>query len=277
MTAIPLTRILASEEKQDQIRRAVQRASEISGLARLAQRDDAQIFTDLLSDPKISEPIYTLPPEITLNSIDHFIAEHLAERERGEGLLMIGVDEQGEVDAYHDVKIWPQWSACELGGAIRRNRQNSGQGGAGALTAFNWLFEELGVEGRVEEFDVGADGVASGVLAELLDVRHDRPVEDPDERRSDAERTADLFSGLLGKFDDAGVVGGVRHRFPLGGRDEDAAGVGCADEVVLDHFGHTGDLVVACFWVDVEVSRGAGASGEVRQEVGVDGVEESER
>jgi len=146
MTAIPLTRILASEEKQDQIRRAVQRASEIPGLARLAQRDDAQIFTDLLSDPKISEPIYTLPPEITLNSIDHFIAEHLAERERGEGLLMIGVDEQGEVDAYHDVKIWPQWSACELGGAIRRNRQNSGQGGAGALTAFNWLFEELGVD-----------------------------------------------------------------------------------------------------------------------------------
>ena len=57
-----------------------------------------------------------------------------------------GVDENGVVNAYHDIQVWPQWSACELGGAIRRDLQSSGKGGMDATVAFNWLFEVIGVD-----------------------------------------------------------------------------------------------------------------------------------
>ncbi|MCG8432600.1 MAG: GNAT family N-acetyltransferase, partial [Gammaproteobacteria bacterium] len=54
--------------------------------------------------------------------------------------------EDGSVSSYHDFKFWPQWAACELGGAIRQDRQNKGQGGTGAAMAFSWLFDVIGVD-----------------------------------------------------------------------------------------------------------------------------------
>jgi len=59
---------------------------------------------------------------------------------------MISVDDRGEAHGYHDFQFWPQWSACELGGAIRADRQSAGQGSTGAMAAFNWLFEVIGVD-----------------------------------------------------------------------------------------------------------------------------------
>lgn len=59
---------------------------------------------------------------------------------------MISTDEDGRASAYHDIKIWPQWAACELSGAIRRDRQNTGHGSSGATIAFRWLFEVIGID-----------------------------------------------------------------------------------------------------------------------------------
>ena len=146
MSTIPLTRKAASEEKAQHIRDAVSAAQNLSGLARLARQDDADILAELLPDPKISQAIYTLPNDMNKKSVTAFIDQHLKEREAGMGLLMISVDDTNRVTAYHDIQFWPEWSACELGGAIRTDSQNSGQGGAGALAAFTWLFEVIGVD-----------------------------------------------------------------------------------------------------------------------------------
>jgi len=146
MTDIPLTRNTASKEKESQIRNAVRNAENIPELACLARENDVDALTFLLEDPLISIPIYTLPDQINRNTVANFIERHLLERERGEGLLMISTDEDGGVSAYHDIKIWPQWAACELGGAIRRDRQNTGHGSSGATIAFRWLFEVIGID-----------------------------------------------------------------------------------------------------------------------------------
>jgi|ETNmetMinimDraft_28_1059901.scaffolds.fasta_scaffold12785_2 RimJ/RimL family protein N-acetyltransferase len=146
MTDIPLTRNTASKEKESQIRNAVRNAENIPELACLARENDVDALTFLLEDPLISIPIYTLPDQINRNTVANFIERHLLERERGEGLLMISTDEDGGASAYHDIKIWPQWAACELGGAIRRDRQNTGHGSSGATIAFRWLFEVIGID-----------------------------------------------------------------------------------------------------------------------------------
>ena len=146
MTDIPLTRNTASKEKESRIRNAVRNAENIPELACLARENDVDALTFLLEDPLISIPIYTLPDQINRNTVANFIERHLLERERGEGLLMISTDEDGGASAYHDIKIWPQWAACELGGAIRRDRQNTGHGSSGATIAFRWLFEVIGID-----------------------------------------------------------------------------------------------------------------------------------
>ncbi|MCP3996595.1 MAG: GNAT family N-acetyltransferase [bacterium] len=146
MTELPLTRIAASKERQARIRDAVSKAENLAGIARVAREGDVDALTALLSDPQISEPIYTLPGQIDQDTVANFIEQHLAERECGEGLLMVSTDESGVASAYYDIQFWPQWAACELGGAIRRDRQASGQGGTGATVAFGWLFEVIGVD-----------------------------------------------------------------------------------------------------------------------------------
>ncbi len=146
MTELPLTRIAASQERQLRIRNAVSQAESLADIARVAREEDVDALTALLEDPQISQPIYTLPKQINHHTVTDFIDRHLAERERGEGLLMVSIDENGVASAYHDIQVWPHWAACELGGAIRRDRQNTGQGGAGAAAAFGWLFEVIGVD-----------------------------------------------------------------------------------------------------------------------------------
>lgn len=145
MTDMPLTRTAASEERRAEICAAVRKAENLSDIARLASGKDVNPLTAFLADPKISGSIYTLPREINHNTVAAFIDRHLDERERGKGLLMVSTDANGMIDAYHDIQFWPQWAACELGGAIRRDRQNRGQGSADAMTAFNWLFDVIGV------------------------------------------------------------------------------------------------------------------------------------
>ena len=146
MARLPLTRKWATEEKQAAIRKAVSAATEIPAIAQLATLDHVDILTALLLDPAISEPIYTLPKPITQKAVTAFIKQHLNERAEGVGLLMISVDDSDAAAAYHDIQFWPQWSACELGGAIRSDRQGAGSGGGGAAAAFGWLFDVIGID-----------------------------------------------------------------------------------------------------------------------------------
>jgi len=170
MAGIPLTKILTTEERQKQIRAAVRESETLGSIARLARPEDTTILTELLSDPGISGPIYLLPKMINESSVAGFIDQHLEERERGEGLLTITVDERGLVTAYHDIQFWPQWSACELSGAIRTDRQSSGQGGAGAKASFDWLFNEIGVDLICET--AALTNVRTGRLLERIGFRY---------------------------------------------------------------------------------------------------------
>ncbi|MFN3959642.1 MAG: GNAT family N-acetyltransferase [Parvularculaceae bacterium] len=147
MAAIPLTRIPASPEKARAIRAALRAvAFPAAGARIIAAAPDADRFFALIKDPAISAPIYTLPKPVTLETSLAFITRHIEEKARGEGLLILDLDENGAVAGYHDIQIWPEWSAAELGGAIRTDRQGAGQGGAGAAAAFAWLFGVIGVD-----------------------------------------------------------------------------------------------------------------------------------
>ncbi len=121
MAELPLTRIAVSAEKQASIRDAVSRAESFAGIARVAGKQDVNALTALFADPQVSAPIYTLPSSINQHTVAAFIDWHLDERKRGEGLLMVSVDESGVASAYRDIQFWPQWAACELGGAVRRD------------------------------------------------------------------------------------------------------------------------------------------------------------
>lgn len=149
MGGIPITRNSAPPEKQASIRNAVRTCCGFRGFAGasvIATPDHAPAFYRLVADPKVHGPIYTLPKPVTLESANAFIRRHAEERERGEGVLLISLDENGEATGYQDVQVWPQWAACELGGAIRPDLQGKGAGGAGAAAAFQWLFEDIGVD-----------------------------------------------------------------------------------------------------------------------------------
>ncbi|MFQ5561983.1 MAG: GNAT family N-acetyltransferase [Parvularculaceae bacterium] len=146
MAELPLTRILAPPEKQAAIRDAIRAVTVAPGGARVAMLEDAQALTVLLSDPSVSAPIYTLPKPVSLETVTELVARHLEERAEGRGLLLINFDEAGAVAGYRDIQVWPEWAACELGGAIRPDCQGAGAGGAGAAAAFGWLFEKIGVD-----------------------------------------------------------------------------------------------------------------------------------
>jgi RimJ/RimL family protein N-acetyltransferase len=147
VTQLPLTRNPAPPAKAEAIRAAV-RATEFNadGRRRIANAEDAQAFFDLIADPRVSDPIYTLPKPPSLDAARTFINRHVTDKVCGEGLLIFDFDETGALAGYHDIQVWPEWAACELGGAIRPDRQGGGTGSAGAAAAFDWLFDVIGVD-----------------------------------------------------------------------------------------------------------------------------------
>lgn len=146
MSDLPLTRRALSPERQAEIRAAVRVADCIDSddaPSRLAQPSDAAALCQFLSDPAIHGPIYNLPRPLTDATVEGFIREKLAERERGEGLLFIRVDPDGDVFGYSEFDIWPQWGAGDLGGALRADRQGKRAGVTGAMNSFTWMFKTL--------------------------------------------------------------------------------------------------------------------------------------
>ena len=146
MVGIPITRQKVSEAHADRIRQNIQQVTSLpSGEipSRLAQLEDAAELCAFLSDPRIHAPIYSLPRPLTDDSVKSFIADHLEQRFRGEGLLFVRPDEAGAIMGYSDIQVWPQWGAGELGGAIRPDRQGQRAGITGAAVSFSWMFEAL--------------------------------------------------------------------------------------------------------------------------------------
>lgn len=147
MSAPPKTVLDVPATEAQAIREAVRRA-DVSGLGEGRARAELKHvvgLTALLSDERVSGPIYDLPRPICEESITRWVAEAQAQALAGEGLLIVTLDGEGAVSGYSRITVWPERSCAELAGAIRADLQNRGQGGAGMARSFHWIFQALGV------------------------------------------------------------------------------------------------------------------------------------
>ncbi|MCF8506837.1 MAG: GNAT family N-acetyltransferase [Caulobacter sp.] len=164
MSAPPVTVLNVPPEEAAAIRLAVLSADlDTLGPGRsLAGAEDAADLADFLADPRVSDAIYDLPRPFTEDNMARWIAESAALRQEGRRLLILTRDETGQIAGYSCVSIWPERSAAELAGALRADRQSGGQGGAGALHTFGWIFTTLGV--RLMGLTAATDNVRSAKL-----------------------------------------------------------------------------------------------------------------
>ena len=147
MSAPPKTVLEVSRAEAEAIRHAV-RTADVASLGPGRARADLHHvpgLVSLLSDDRVSGPIYDLPRPITEDSLTRWVTEAQAQALAGEGLLIVNLDAAGAVAGYSKITVWPDRSAAELAGAVRADRQNSGQGGTGMAHSFGWIFETLGV------------------------------------------------------------------------------------------------------------------------------------
>lgn len=147
MSAPPKTVLAVSAEEAEAIRHAVRMAA-VSTLGEGRERAELHHvagLVSLLSDERVSGPIYDLPRPINAESVTRWVTESQAQALAGEALLIVNLDAAGDVAGYSRITVWPDRSAAELGGAVRADRQNSGQGGRSMAHSFGWIFETLGV------------------------------------------------------------------------------------------------------------------------------------
>jgi RimJ/RimL family protein N-acetyltransferase len=155
VSAPPKTVLTTTPEEEAAIREAVRMAQDRP----VAGPEHVEGLTALLSDPRVSDPIYDLPRPITRESIARWVDESEALRQAGECLLMVSLDEAGEVAGYSRITVWPDRSSAELAGAARADRQNSGRGRSGVARSVAWIFENLGV--RLIGLTAAVDNVRS--------------------------------------------------------------------------------------------------------------------
>ena len=168
MSAPPKTLLEVTQAEAEAIRQAVRTADPraLDGGRRVVTLEDVEALTALLSDPAVSDPIYDLPRPINAETIGDWVRRCEAERQRGETLLLLTRDAEGVLAGYSKITVWPLRSAAELAGAIRADRQNSGQGGAGAWRTIDWMFETLGV--RLICLTAAVDNIRSARLIEAM-------------------------------------------------------------------------------------------------------------
>ncbi len=148
MADIPKTRTCVSDQEAERLRAFVRQAELMNGRivgARVARSEDAAALAGLLAHESIGPKIYTMPSPINADTMGAFIADHLMQRARGDGILFVSFNGAGEATAYFDVELWPQWSIAKFGGAVKAERQGRGFGGACGLAAVEWCFDQLGV------------------------------------------------------------------------------------------------------------------------------------
>lgn len=148
MAEIPKSRTCVCADEEARLRETVRGAEWMNGRiagARVARVEDAEALAGLLAHESIGPKIYTMPNPINAATMSGFIADHLMQRARGDGILFVSFNAAGEATAYFDVEVWPQWSICKFGGAVKAERQGRGFGGACGLAAVEWCFDQLGV------------------------------------------------------------------------------------------------------------------------------------
>lgn len=147
MSAPPKTVLEVTHAEAEAIREAVRNAdvTTLAGDRARAELRHVPGLVALLSDVRVSGPIYDLPRPINEAGITRWVIENQAQALAGEALLIVSLDEAGDVAGYSRITVWPDRSAAELAGAVRADRQNSGRGGVGMAHVFGWIFETLGV------------------------------------------------------------------------------------------------------------------------------------
>lgn len=128
---IPKTRACIPHEEARRLRDFVRTAEFMNGRiagARVAGRQDAATRAGVLGHESIGPRIYTMPNPITTETMAVFIEDHLLQRARGDGILFVSFNDPGEATAYFDVELWPEWSICKFGGAVKAERQGRGCG-----------------------------------------------------------------------------------------------------------------------------------------------------
>lgn len=179
MSAPPKTVLTATPEEEAAIRAAVRSAEGRT----IAGPEHVQGLLTLLSDPRVSDPIYDLPRPFSLESVGDWVARSEALRQAGECILSVNLDEAGEVSGYSRITVWPDRSSAELAGAARADRQNSGNGRSGVARSIAWMFEVLGVRliGLTAALDnvrsaAAIDGAGFARMGERESVRPDGSV-----------------------------------------------------------------------------------------------------
>jgi RimJ/RimL family protein N-acetyltransferase len=141
MSAPPKTVLTTTPQEEAAIREAVRRAE-----GRLVAGPEHVVgLLALLSDPRVSEPIYDLPRPLTFDNVALWVAESEALRQEGRCILSVNLDDKGEIAGYSRFTIWPERASGELAGARRADLQNSGAGRAGVAQSIAWMFEALGL------------------------------------------------------------------------------------------------------------------------------------
>lgn len=141
MSAPPVTVLTATPEEEAAIIAAVRAAPGRT----VAGPEHVDGLYALLSDERVSGPIYDLPRPITRDSIADWVAQSADLQQQGRCILAVNLDEAGEVAGYSRFSIWPERSSGELAGARRADLQNSGGGRQGVTQSIGWMFEVLGL------------------------------------------------------------------------------------------------------------------------------------
>ena len=190
MSDPPVTVIRATPDEEADIRRRVRGVDPASlGPDRvIATPAHAASLARMLADPRVSDPIYDLPRPITEDSVRAWIEAAAEDQARGEAVLILSLDEAGEVAGYSRFSVWPDRSSAEIAGATRADRQNRGQGTAGAARSFGWMFEVLGV--RLIGLTAALDNVRS---ARVIEAAGFRPMGERDSRRPDGTLRRSLY------------------------------------------------------------------------------------
>lgn len=174
MADIPKTRTCVQDEEAERLRNFVRQAELMNGRiagARVARPEDAEALAGLLAHETIGPRIYTMPNTINAITMRPFIVDHLMQRARGDGILFVSFNGQGECTAYFDVELWPQWSIAKFGGAVKAERQGRGFGGLCGLAAVEWCFDQLGVA-RICETTARDNDRSIRLLSRLGFVQH---------------------------------------------------------------------------------------------------------
>ena len=149
MSALPFTKRRTSPDREAAIRahvRAVTALPSTAATSRLATPADAALLLELFAFPEVNRWIYSLPRPLSEEGVRAYIEEKIAARARGEGILSLNFDEGGALSGFSEVHVWPEWAAGELAGAMRPDLQNRGQGAAGMIATFTWMFEALDLD-----------------------------------------------------------------------------------------------------------------------------------